>query len=139
MRCFSDAKFCTILARTSVAPWSEILLRSFGNDQDMFGFIMVGAYQDSRSGGQNGKPRVQLGLKDLFVFLVYLLMALPIPQLLHAVFGSWAWPQYWYGDEAPADVWSWEYMRVNSMVSDHRWYLLMVVQVRVFMQICEWL
>ena len=32
MRCSSDAAFCTILARNVVRPWSEVLVRSFGND-----------------------------------------------------------------------------------------------------------
>jgi len=28
---------CTTLARTSVKPWTEIIVRSLGNDQDLFG------------------------------------------------------------------------------------------------------
>ena len=33
MRCYSsDAPVCAILARDVVKPWSEILVRSFGND-----------------------------------------------------------------------------------------------------------
>lgn len=133
------APFCTILSRSNVKPWTEVLVRSLGNDQDMFGFIMLGAYQDSRPARPGAPPRVQLGLKDLFVFAVYMVMALPIPQLLHLAFGSWAWPIYW-GDPdqtPPKDEWGWDYMRLNSNTSDHRWYLFMVVKARVFMQICE--
>ena len=37
---------------------------------------------------------MKLGLKDLFFFAVYLFMAIPMPQLLHFSFGSWAWPMY---------------------------------------------
>ena len=53
MRCARDQiqldhAFCTILARESVPPWSEILIRSFGNDQTLYGFVMLGAYQDAR-------------------------------------------------------------------------------------------
>lgn len=146
MRCAIDMNvaqdvyypFCTILARGKVKPWTEILVRSFfGNDQDMFGFIMLGAYQDSRPAKPGGPPRVNLGLKDLFIFVVYMLMALPFPQLMHYVFGGWAWPVYWGGDPPPSNLWNWDYMRVNSDTSDHRWYLLMVLQARIFMQIME--
>merc|ERR1712151_215442 len=86
------------------------------------------------------KPRVKFGLKDLFVFLVYMLMALPIAQILHLIFRSWAWPVYWgEGVEAPSysEMWGWDYMEHNSQTSDHRWYLLMVVKARLFMQIGE--
>jgi len=150
MRCAIDslgaqyAPFCTIMSRESVKPWSEMLVRTtFGNDQDMFGFIMLGAYQDARPDMPGGPPRVKLGLKDLFIFLVYLLMALPIPQIMHIIFGKWAWPLYWgvYGDgspvEPPANQWGWDYMQYNSVASDHRWYLLMVLEARIFMQVCE--
>ena len=37
MRCYSNAVI-----------WTEMLLRSFGNDLDLFGFILLGAYQDAR-------------------------------------------------------------------------------------------
>merc|ERR1719321_898967 len=69
---------CTALAKSSVHPWTEILIRSFGNDQDMFGFIMLGAYQDSRPAKVGGKPKVKFGSKDLLIFAVYLAMAIPI-------------------------------------------------------------
>jgi len=148
MRCAIDAysdgsyaPFCTILSREKVKPWTEILIRSFfGNDQDMFGFIMLGAYQDARPATQNGKPKVNLGMKDVFVFIVYMLMALPIPQLMHYLFQGWAWPLYWEGGvEAPdfKEMWGWDYMQRNSNTSDHRWYLLMILQTRIFMQIGE--
>jgi len=150
MRCALDslgdhyAPFCTILARKQVKPWAELLVRTmFGNDQDMFGFIMLGAYQDARPDKPGGPPRVKLGLKDLFIFFVYLLMAMPLPQLMHLIFGKWAWPIYWgvYPDgslvEPPENQWGWDYMQYNSVASDHRWYLLMVLEARIFMQVCE--
>jgi len=149
MRCAIDslddgfAPFCTVLSRSSVKPWTEILVRTtFGNDQDMFGFIMLGAYQDARPDRPNGPPRVKLGLKDLFVFLVYMCMALPIPQLMHYIFQSWAWPVYWGQDDGvmvgpPSSMWDYRYMQYNSLTSDHRWYLIMVLEARIFLQICE--
>jgi len=58
--------YCTVLCQKAVRPWSEVLIRSFGNDQDLFGFILLGAYQDSRPAVENGPPKVKLGGKDLF-------------------------------------------------------------------------
>jgi len=137
--------FCTVLARKSVKPWTEMLVRTFfGNDQDMFGFIMLGAYQDSRPASAGAPPRVNLGTKDAFVFLVYMLMALPVPQLMSLIFpGDLAWPTWWGLDDdraalpSPASKWDWGYMQYNSHTSDHRWYLLMVLEARIFLQICE--
>lgn len=144
MRCALDSDadnvfypYCTILARKSVKPWSEMLIRSLGNDQDLFGFIMLGAYQDSRPATPNGKAKVNLGLKDLFVLVVYMAMALPIAQFLHLVFQSWAWPKDWGGLPPPSNEWDWSYMQVNSYTSDHRWYLGMVFCVRVFLELGE--
>jgi len=137
LNCNSDLflEACTPLASASVAPWSEILIRSFGNDQDMFGFIMLGAYQDSRPSRPGAKPLVKFGLKDLFVFAIYLMMAMPFGPIMHFIFGPWATPV------ALQDVdnyWNWEYMNKHSYQSDHRWYLFMVFQARLFLQLCEW-
>jgi amino acid adenylation domain-containing protein len=131
--------FCTVLASTHVKPWTEVLVRSFGNDQDLFGFILLGAYQDSRPAKAGGPPKVNLGKKDLFVFAVYMALALPVAQIFHYIFGPLAWPKTWGSpeDNPGNDIWGWDYMKVNSYTSDHRWYLIMVLQARVYMQICE--
>lgn len=128
--------FCTALATASVQPWTEMLVRTFGNDQDMFGFIMLGALQDSRP-GPGGKKSIKFGLTDLFIFVVYMMMALPIAQIMHYIFQQIAWPIAWgdrdgrsNADAAPKNIWSWDYMQVNSDTSDHRWYLIMVLQAR---------
>jgi hypothetical protein len=81
---------------------------------------------------------VNLGLKDLFVFIIYMMMAVPFGPLMHIVFGPLAWPIWWGGNPAPSSNWNWEYMQVQSYQSDHRWYLLMVLQARIFMQLGEW-
>jgi amino acid adenylation domain-containing protein len=134
------AEFCTPLASASVAPWSEILIRSFGNDQDMFGFIMLGAYQDSRPSKPGAKPLVKFGMKDLFVFVIYLMMAMPFGPIMHFIFGSWATPVHYQEDTPPMDnYWNWQYMNEHSYQSDHRWYLFMVLQARFFLQVCEWI
>ena len=39
-----------------------------------------------RAGGQS---RVNYGMKDLFVLIVYVMMAVLIPQLMHAFFGRY--------------------------------------------------
>jgi amino acid adenylation domain-containing protein len=111
--------FCTPLASPSVRPWTEVLVRSFGNDQDLFGFILLGAYQDSRPEKAGGPPKVKLGSKDLFVFGVYLLLALPMAQIFHFVFRDLAWPVFWGKDEngallpKPSDWWDWNYMKLK--------------------------
>merc|ERR1711970_228896 len=132
--------YCTSIAQTSVKPWTELLIRSFGNDQTMFGFIMLCAYQDSRPKKQGDKPRVNLRMTDVFIFAVYMAMALPFPQMLHYMFGSWAWPHTFKGHEDPGyNMWGMDYMNVNSYTGDHRWYIFMVLKSRVYMQILEWL
>ena len=71
-----------------VPKWIELVVRAIGNDQDMFGFILLGALQDSgqnRARAVNGRPRVKIGYSDLFVFTVYLCMAWPFPQILRAL------------------------------------------------------
>ena len=54
---FSEALYlCTVasllngfmLARDAVKPQTEMFVRSFGNDQDLFNFIWLGTYQDAR-------------------------------------------------------------------------------------------
>jgi len=146
--------YCSVLCQVAAKPWTEVLIRSFGNDQDLFGFIILGAYQDSRPEKERGPPKVKLGLKDLFLFFVYMMMALPFAQLFHYVLRQYSWPVYWgascdvpltaaglcdhYAYQSPpSNIWAWDYMQVNSFTSDHRWYLIMVLQARVFMQIGE--
>ena len=60
--------------------------------QDLFGFIMLGAYQDSRPQGSEARKRARLGWPDLFVFAVYLFMAMPLPQIFRGITGGWAYP-----------------------------------------------
>merc|ERR1719247_3973818 len=90
--------YCVILCQKGVKPWTEVLVRSFGNDQDLFGFILLGSYQDSRPEKENGPPRVKLGSKDLFLFGVYMMLALPMPQIFNRILGPWigslAWPKF---------------------------------------------
>jgi len=148
--------YCTVLCQKAVRPWSEVLIRSFGNDQDLFGFILLGAYQDSRPAVENGPPKVKLGGKDLFLFAVYMMLALPMPQIFNFLTVNLAWPIYWgepciaWSDPAqqdcikwgpysaaPANNWNWDYMQYNSFTSDHRWYLIMVLQARCYLQLCE--
>jgi len=144
-RCASDydqagkfLEFCTPLAQDTVRPWSEILVRSFGNDQDMFGFIMLGAYQDSRPAKQGQKSRVKFGLKDLFIFLIYCAMAVPFGPLMYYIFRDWAWPKSTHLRDLQGH-WDVEYMKYHSYQSDHRWYLLMVLQARLYLQLGEWI
>merc|ERR1719326_420885 len=63
-------------------------------------------------------------------------MRMPFGPIMHFIFQGWATP------EALKDVdnyWNWSYMNEHSYQSDHRWYLFMVFQARLFMQVCEWI
>ena len=53
---------------------------------------MLGAYQDSRPQGSEARKRARLGWPDLFVFAVYLFMAMPLPQIFDALTGGFAYP-----------------------------------------------
>ena len=53
---------------------------------------MLGAYQDSRPQGSEARKRARLGWPDLFVFAVYLFMAMPLPQIFRGITGGWAYP-----------------------------------------------
>jgi hypothetical protein len=56
---------------TKLPAWVELFVRQIGNDQDMFGFILFGALQDSRpEAGQQAPKKVRLGYPDMFLFLV---------------------------------------------------------------------
>jgi len=99
---------------------------------------MLGAYQDSRPKKAGDAPKVKFGLKDLFVFAIYMAMAVPFGPIMHYIFGSWATPVAYETELTSNNWWGWEYMRVQSYQSDHRWYLLMVLQARLYMQLCEY-
>eukprot|EP00930_Biecheleria_cincta_P055479 TRINITY_DN4179_c0_g1_i1.p1 TRINITY_DN4179_c0_g1~~TRINITY_DN4179_c0_g1_i1.p1 ORF type:complete len:1089 (-),score=159.96 TRINITY_DN4179_c0_g1_i1:107-3373(-) len=122
-----DLNRCSVLAGSNVKPWTELLIRSIGNEQDMFGFLMVSAYQDGRSDIVGDKPTVQLGKRELFVFLVYLLMGFPLPQLIQAcqlVFES-------------NSLTSSEGMADGLLRGHHRWYLWMYLLARLYIAACQ--
>jgi amino acid adenylation domain-containing protein len=110
---------------TKLPAWVELFVRQIGNDQDMFGFILFGALQDSRpEAGQQAPKKVRLGYPDMFLFLVYLFAGFPIPQILHAIMPSVI-------NEECASAWP------ADGCSGHRWYLLMTVWVHVFLALCQ--
>lgn len=126
--------YCTVLTSPTVQPWSELIIQSVGGYEDMVGFVLAGAFQDSQERSADGTPKVGLAFKDLYLFIVYMLMASPIPQVLYAIFGNLAVAPALDSDGAPHSVWGLEYM-IDS--SGHRWYLLMIVKARLFMALCE--
>jgi len=133
------AKYCAAMLHPSMKHWVEIVIRSVGNDQCMFGFIMLGAYKEARTAedasGDGKRPRVTLGFPDLMMLAVNMAMVMPVPQFLNLFFGNWAWSCY---RPLPADgLWSYAYMSKNFSTGVHRWYLLMVLEARVFMSFCE--
>jgi len=131
--------YCTALATDNTPPWSEMLIRSLGNDQDLFGFIMLGAYQDTRTKRKGQRPVLRPRWLDMYIFCVYLFMALPLPQFLSFITGGWAWP-----DKSVAmwntelkSIWDIDYMMKADSTSGHRWYLLMLLQAKFFVWICN--
>jgi len=63
--------YCLQLGFTHVHPWTELLVRSLGNYQDMFGFLILGAYQDS----QNYKnKKIRFRQADVLLITLYLMM-----------------------------------------------------------------
>lgn len=122
-----------------VPPWVELFMRGVGNDQDMFGFIFLGALQDSRMDPGQAKVRLKLGYADLFCFLVYLLMAFPIPQLLYALPLDEILNPIFHDKPSPifgpphvinsACDTNW----IMSSCSGHRWYLFMIVWAHLCM------
>lgn len=108
---------CGVMLQPGVPQWAELFVRSLGNDQDMFGFLLLGALQDSQLKPGERRPRVRLGVTpDIFLFLVYLCMAWPFPQIMHGIFQNWVPP---------------EDMHMNIARSGHRWYLLMLLEARL--------
>jgi len=118
---------CGTLTAPTVAglpSWVELFVRQIGNDQDMFGFILFGALQDSRPEAGQTTKKIRLGYPDLFLFFVYLLAGFPIPQLLHAIMPGVI-------NEECASAWP------ADGCSGHRWYLLMTVWVHVFLALFQ--
>jgi len=62
--------YCMQLGLSYVKPWTEMLIRSIGGYQDMFGFLILGAYQDSQN--FKNKP-IRFRQSDLLVLILYLL------------------------------------------------------------------
>jgi len=131
--------FCTTLAASSISPWSEAIIRSIGNDQDLFGFIMLGAYQDSRPSGAQRK-RLRMSWMDLYMLGIYLFMALPLPQICKLLTGGFMYPtrtwEAWTGT-LQTNGWDQHYMEWADVTSGHRWYLLMLVQAKAYVVICD--
>jgi hypothetical protein len=91
----------------------------------MFGFIFLGALQDSQMAPGQKKPRVKLGYADVFCFSVYLAVAFPIPQIMSYFLGSAV------GEDGGLMNWGCEDGWASSHCSGHRWYLFMIVYSHV--------
>lgn len=106
---------CILLYPAIVPPWVELFVRQWvGGNQCMFGFILLGAFQDSRPRPGENSPLIHLNYKDLFMYLIFLVMAFPLPQTLYAILGE----SVIY--EQAQGIWC-------GFVAGHRWYLLMVL------------
>lgn len=120
------APYCLVENLPGIVPsWVELFMRQVGNDQDMFGFIFLGALQDSRLPPGETQIKFRIGYADFFCFLVYLLAGFPIPQILWAIFGSDV------VNSGCSSNW------IESSCSGHRWYLFMIVWTHLCMFVCQ--
>jgi len=76
---------------------------------------------------------VKFGSKDLFVLFVYLIMAVPLTNVMDLVEDKN--PKH----HIPAPTYDWGYWHQDWSQSNHRWYLLMTFSARLYMQVGEWL
>ena len=86
---------------------------SIGNDQDLFGFIMLGAYQDSRPSSMGQAKRLRLSWMDLYILGIYLFIAMPLPQVCRWLTGGFAYPtQTWkaYASAVQTNGWDQAYI-----------------------------
>eukprot|EP00930_Biecheleria_cincta_P014198 TRINITY_DN12314_c1_g4_i1.p1 TRINITY_DN12314_c1_g4~~TRINITY_DN12314_c1_g4_i1.p1 ORF type:complete len:1079 (+),score=135.28 TRINITY_DN12314_c1_g4_i1:127-3363(+) len=115
---------CVVLMDEFAKPWTEAIVRSIGNDQDLFGFIMVSAHQDSLPKTPGGRPVVHLGKKDLYVCFIYLLMGFPIPQIVECCLGK--------------SVFASTQGIIHAIrLGAHRWYLYMYLAARFYLAACH--
>ncbi|CAJ1415718.1 unnamed protein product [Effrenium voratum] len=132
--------FCSAFASQRVQPWSESLIRSIGNDQDLFGFIMLGAYQDSRPERNKTRKKAQLLGIDFYLLGIYFFMALPWPHLCYWFTGGWAYPdRTWQTvpEAVASNKWDLAYLQNCSILAGHRWYLLMIFASKLYLACCE--
>lgn len=127
--------YCRELAAKSIYPSTEIFFRSLGNDQDMLGFILLGAYQDTAPGPDGKRPKMTFGMKDIFLIAFYLAMACPIPQILAYIFTPLNCGITVMGYRT--EYWGWEYMSHVGAICGHRWYLLFVFLTRLYLELCD--
>jgi hypothetical protein len=114
-----------------VPPWVELFMRQLGNDQDMFGFIFLGALQDSQMPPGQTKIRMKIGYGTLFSFAVYLMIAFPIPQLITLIFGNVSNGTTGITNYGCDSNWP------SASCSGHRWYLFMVVYCHICIALCQ--
>jgi len=76
---------------------------------------------------------VKFGSKDFFVLFVYLIMAVPMTNIMDLIEDKN--PKHHH----PAPTYGWSYGHQDWSQSNHRWYLLMTFAARLYMQVGEWL
>jgi len=116
---------CAALASASVKPWTELLVRSFGNIQCMLGFFLLGAFQESRN------SKIILGWVDVYMLAVSMAIVLPLPQLVNMFLGGHLYVPGTFDDLG----WGLAYMKTDERGG--RWYLNEVVIARVFLALCH--
>eukprot|EP00746_Dinoflagellata_sp_MGD_P002200 gnl/MRDRNA2_/MRDRNA2_104257_c0_seq1.p1 gnl/MRDRNA2_/MRDRNA2_104257_c0~~gnl/MRDRNA2_/MRDRNA2_104257_c0_seq1.p1 ORF type:complete len:1108 (-),score=158.55 gnl/MRDRNA2_/MRDRNA2_104257_c0_seq1:24-3302(-) len=116
---------CGALSSVSVHPWTELVIRGWGNNQDLLGFIMLGAFQDARP-GPDGSKSIKWGVTDFFILYAYIILTLTS----------------WFYEGCVITDFTSSYEKFTCVIdilapSDHRWYLFMLLQIRLFLFIGE--
>ena len=113
----------------------SLALRSVGNGQSLFLFVLVDAYDDACA-ASHAQP---LGARDLASLAVYLAMRWPLPELLCGLAGLALWTEPVFGARCPG-VFDGPYkvalrgIGVDmdwDVVAVHRWYVLFQLVARV--------
>lgn len=129
--CGIPASFCEALSETLdglvVPPWTEFLVRSFGNSQTMVGFIVLGAYQESQPSRGGGLAGGGLGRKTIFMLAIYLtipIIVVPATHLLGLAGSNRLLSDtHWF----PHII---EY-------STYRWYFFVVLSAQLWLALCK--
>lgn len=102
---------------------------------------MLGAYQDSRPNSTSQtRKRATLVAMDYYLLVIYLLTALPTPQILGYLSGGWAYPDRTWAmqtENRDSNGWDEAYIQNSGTVAGHRWYLLMIFQSKLYLALSD--
>ena len=130
---FADAR--SLQRHPPLNTTCSLVLRSIGNGQSLFLFVLLDAYEDALASSH----AVPLGAKDLASLAVYLAMRWPLPAALCRISSLFLWTSPYYPATCPG-VFDGPYkaaLRGIGVEMDwdvkavHRWYVLFQLVARV--------